>query len=631
MSLRSKIVLILSVVVLLFALADHAIQRTLVFESFVRLEEAEASKDLQRVVQAIRSELQHLDRRCEGWAAWDDTWNFVVEPNQAYVDSNLGTVGFHKNQINLLYICDEEGKVVWGRILDLVDDRPIVLRELPGEALSPSHPLLLEQGRKAGVWRTGHGPMLVSSKPILDSRRNGPSRGTVLMGRFVAEDFVRELRERTGVDFRVWPVDGGSLPPQDREIRDEVTASTSPVLRAKDDETLQAWTTYADTREAPSLVIRADIARDITADGATSVRYALISTVAAGLLIILVLLHLLQRTVLRPLAAVTRHAVEIGRSDETFRKLDLERRDEIGILSREFDRMMEKLSQSRAALVKAARAAGMSEIATAVLHNVGNVLNSVNVSAAMVAQKANGTGAEDLRRALQAVEESAGDLATFLAQDPRGKHLQPLLSAVADQMTRDQEAIRDEVQTLARGIEHIQELVRSQQDHTGRSGVLETIDLSECVEAALSLSSPADDAAVVREYGDFPPCAVDRHRLTEILVNLVQNARESLQEAGVPGGHLTVRLVRAAPGRVRFEVQDEGVGIPAENLDRVFTHGFTTKKSGHGFGLHASANAARELGGSLVVRSDGPGRGATFVLELPVREVPHARLAGARS
>jgi sensor domain CHASE-containing protein len=634
MSLRSKIVLILSGVVILFAALDHATQQKLVLGSFVRLEEEEAKKDLQRVVQALEGEIQHLDRRCDDWAAWDDTFRFVEHPNAAYIASNLGPEGFHKNRINLLYVCDARGKVVWGRILDLDGDRPLALRELPAEALSLAHPLILGRDRPGGVWMTEHGPMLVSSKPILDSRHGGPARGTLILGRILTEEFVAELRDRTGVPFHVWPVESDALPPEDRAVLDEVTASSEFVVREADASVLHVRTTFPDTKAAPTLLIRAEIARDITAEGSKSVRYALISTIAAGLLILLVLLNLLQRTVLDPLAVVTGHAVEIGKSDETFRKLELARTDEIGILSREFDRMMEKLSQSRAALVKTARAAGMSEIATAVLHNVGNVLNSVNVSATLVAQRASHTDAQDLLQAMQAVEASAGDLASFLERDPRGKHLQPLLVSLAEQMAGDQAAIREEMKTLAQGIEHIQELVRSQQDYAGRSGVLEATDPRDPIESALAMSARPGEGEfelALDQDDEVPMCSLDRHRLTEILVNLFRNAREAMVEKGASARRVVVRVRRPAEGRLRIEVEDDGVGIPAGNLERVFTHGFTTKKNGHGFGLHASANAASEMGGTLVARSAGPGRGSTFLLELPVREVRGARLAGART
>jgi signal transduction histidine kinase len=165
--------------------------------------------------------------------------------------------------------------------------------------------------------------------------------------------------------------------------------------------------------------------------------------------------------------------------------------------------------------------------------------------------------------------------------------------------------------------------VQSQQSYAGHTGVLEMTSIQDQVEAALAMTERTmgeDSFEVVREYEAVPTCRVDRHKLMEVLVNLLQNARQALQEEGLARRRITVRVRAGEPGRVLIEVEDTGVGIPAENLQRIFTHGFTTKKNGHGFGLHASANATTEMGGTLVGLSDGPGQGACFRLEIPARQ-----------
>lgn len=752
MSLRSKIVIILFTVVVMYAALDRVIQEVVVFKSFEALEEAQAERDLRRVVQAIQSEVRHLGVRCDDWATWDDTYRFIDDSRRAeqaldvadrtrfgdrardYIVSNLVPECFHKNNLNLLYICDSDGKVVWGRGLDLEGDRDFGLHDFPSERLAPDHPLLVENTRilienlpgsftsddlrklflpfggvrsaevaldpmsaraqssgsvrmetpeaadaalsglsnkevaghairlkaseaPGGLLMTERGPMLVSAKPVLNNQRQGPARGTVIMGRLLSPALVAALARQTGVDFAVWRVQEEDLAAAEQQVLNEVTAQAGEdahVIRVSDEDTLHAYTTYSDIRQAPALLIRANIVRDITARGATAARYALLSTVVAGILILSVLLQLLQRAVLKPIAALTEQAVQVGRSEDFTRKLNLDRADEIGTLSREFDAMMEKLADSRAALVKAARAAGMSEIATGVLHNVGNVLNSVNVSATLVADKARSAGLDDLKGALRAVQESTDDLVTFLQQDPRGKHLYPLLKSLAADLESERETIAREAKTLTQGIEHIKELIQSQQSHAGRSGVLECISLKEEIEVAVNMTGlgiQGRGIEVVREYDDLPPCAVDRHRLKEILVNVIQNAWQSVQareegtrpqasadgtpNAGLDGSgaatsrsRLTLRLKKDDRGRVRIEVADNGLGIPRENLSRIFTHGFTTKKTGHGFGLHASANAAKEMGGALTVHSAGLGTGATFILDLPVEK---HQGAGART
>ncbi len=625
MSLKSKIVIILSAVVLLYAGLDHLVQQLVLRKKFLELEVGEARKDLQRVQRAIQNEISILASRCDGWAAWDDTYRFVQDENAAYVASNLGTEAFRKNGINLLFVCDEQNRVVWGRALNLEDGRDDSLYHFPtapGSVLQPENPLVAARSNGSvgdGVIVTEHGPMLVSSRPIVDSRHGEPPRGTLFLGRYLDDTLLAGLIERIGVRFEVFLSDS-AIEPAERSALSELGKS-DVVFRRPDDTRLHLYTTLPEISGAPSLSIRADIPRLISNEGDKSIRYALVSTVAAGLLMMLVLLKLLQRTVLRPIATLTEHAVYIGKSEELSRKLNLSRKDEIGILSREFDSMTEKLSQSRAAVVHAARAAGMSEIATGVLHNVGNVLNSVNVAATLVADKTRNSGLADLRMAMQTVRDSQGDLSTFIANDPRGKYLYPLLTSLTEQLSAEQRTIVDEVRTLTDGIQHIKELIQSQQSYAGRSGVLESVSIQDEIEKALQITAQSETAPVeiVRDFGDFEPCLVDRHRLLEILVNVIQNARQALAASGRADARLVLRVVRPDEDALRIEIEDNGVGIPPENLDRIFTHGFTTRKEGHGFGLHASANAATEMGGSLSATSPGAGLGATFLLNLPIR------------
>jgi signal transduction histidine kinase len=506
----------------------------------------------------------------------------------------------------------------------------------------------------SGVYMTEKGPLLVAARsiegpeapkadrPIPGVVRKGgapaviaprqPSRGTVIVGRFLDRKLCEELARRTETPFDQWPIDAANIPEVSPGLISEVSAAPDPIYQSIDEQHLSAYVSYPDINGYPALLLRANLGRDATERGSWAVRYALVSTIAAGLLMMLVLLNMMQRTVLKPLAVLTQHAVTIGRSDDFTRRIGSgeKRSDEVGILTQEFDSMIEKVAQSRAALVDTARAAGMSEIATGVLHNVGNVLNSVNVSATLVAQKARNGAHEDLKKVMDLLRPSADDLAGFIQHDPRGKHLYPLLDSLATQLVSDQSTLLQEVSSLTTGIEHIKELVQAQQGYAGRAGVREVLSVAQLIDSAVAITERgvqgSSDIEVVREFQELDACPVDRHRLMEILVNLIQNARQSLMESSKEPRRLTLRLARAGADVLRIEVADTGVGIPAENLARVFNHGFSTKKGGHGFGLHSSANAATEMKGKLTAASEGSGRGATFVLEFPVAA---ALVAGA--
>jgi C4-dicarboxylate-specific signal transduction histidine kinase len=271
-------------------------------------------------------------------------------------------------------------------------------------------------------------------------------------------------------------------------------------------------------------------------------------------------------------------------------------------------------------LVDASRQAGMAEIATNVLHNVGNVLNSVNVSATLASDLAQKSKAAGLGRVVALMREHAHDLGEFISSDPRGKHLPVHLGHLADHLKTEQAAIVRELDSLRSNIEHIKDIVAMQQSYAKVAGVHEIVAVVDLLEDSLRMNAGAlarHGVEVVRDFEGEPLVNIDKHKVLQILVNLVRNAKYACSESGLPDRRVTLS-VRSANGRARIMVADDGVGIVPENLTRIFNHGFTTRAEGHGFGLHSGALAARELGGTLSVHSDGVGRGAAFTLELPL-------------
>jgi C4-dicarboxylate-specific signal transduction histidine kinase len=225
-------------------------------------------------------------------------------------------------------------------------------------------------------------------------------------------------------------------------------------------------------------------------------------------------------------------------------------------------------------------------------------------------------------------------LASFLQRDPRGAHLDPLLEQLSGQLERENAERERELGTLSRGIEHIKDLIHAQQGLAGRAGFLEDVDPRELIETALGLTASASqgyEPQIVREFQELPACPLDRHRLMEVLVNVIQNARQALCTPGLAERKLLLRCVSDSPDDLRIEVEDSGPGIAPEDLARIFTHGFTTRREGHGFGLHASANAMTEMGGKLKAHSAGHGRGACFVLSLPLKRARAEAVAGINS
>jgi C4-dicarboxylate-specific signal transduction histidine kinase len=294
----------------------------------------------------------------------------------------------------------------------------------------------------------------------------------------------------------------------------------------------------------------------------------------------------------------------------------------IGSLRRQVHVQTAVIRQKHQELAQASRQAGRAEVATSVLHNVGNVLNSVNTSAGIIAGLARNSKAQEIAKVTKLLEDHRSDLAEFLTRQKGAEPLLAYLKALTQQVETEQTTTLRELQELTQNIDHIKEIVATQQSYAKITGVMDFQSVPALIEDALRMNAAALDrhkVGVVRQFDALPDILLDRHKVLQILVNLISNAKFALDGSPAEEKRLTVGAHLNGDGIVRISVADNGTGIAPENLTRVFAHGFTTRSDGHGFGLHSGALAAREMGGALLAASEGPGKGATFTLELPVQ------------
>jgi two-component system, NtrC family, sensor kinase len=319
--------------------------------------------------------------------------------------------------------------------------------------------------------------------------------------------------------------------------------------------------------------------------------------------------------------------------EETIRQRTYElsqRNDELVHEIDERKRAQAEVQELHNRLMDASRRAGMAEVATGVLHNVGNVLNSVNVSANLIRDQLRESKVGGLAKAVEMMLAQGEALGRFLQEDAKGRQLPSYLGKLSEHLAAQQRILSDELLRLTGNIEHIKEIVQLQQSYGKTIGVIQHLRPQDVMEEALRLNAAGlqrHTVEVERHFSDLPEMPIDRHKVLQILVNLIANAKQAIEEFNPPRRTITVTVEGDHQTGLRFIVQDNGIGIPEDNLKRIFGHGFTTKKDGHGFGLHSCANAAKEMKGTLTVSSPGIGQGATFTLTLPAGDVLTASTA----
>ncbi len=263
----------------------------------------------------------------------------------------------------------------------------------------------------------------------------------------------------------------------------------------------------------------------------------------------------------------------------------------------------------------------MAEVATGVLHNVGNVLNSINIASTQAMRIVKTSRLGSLQKAEELVQQHLDDFAGFVANDPRGQQFPKYIGQIAKTWEEEQKLLIGELAELTKHIEHVKHVINVQQEHAKVSNVIQELQPAILLEDAIATIMPALKTAhidLVRNIQPLPILHSDPHKIMQILVNLLSNAKHAVMDAKTQEPLIFVQAHRNENNQVVLSVTDNGIGIAPENLRHICQHGFTTKKNGHGFGLHSCALLAKELGGKLEFTSPGIDKGATFSLSLPM-------------
>lgn len=617
MNIRSQVTLLIAGIFVILGLAAIMVGKLVLMPSFAQLERSEASTAMRRIDSVLDQTLSQVAVDSRDWGNWADTYRFVQGRDPDFAKTNITGAALRQVEVNALLIVDKEGNVLLSKDIDLTTGGPLGIDMIAQAALPADFPWRANflYGRPArGLLRTNQGVLMLAAAPILDGNGGGPARGMVLMGRLLTPDVVQGIAAQAQADLTLLPPDPGAV-----SERIEESDTMTRVFRS-----------FNDLYGRPVMGFRVDVPREVTLRGKTAVKVASTSLFAAAVLVLVILVVVLNRVILDPLALITRHAVAIGESTEPEAPLDLKRDDEMGVLAREFDRMVARVAESRMQLVDQSFQAGFAELARGVLHNLGNAMTPIGVRLASLGERLRQAPAED-------AEQAVAELQGSDCEPDRRADLEAFMRLACRELAATVRCAREDVAVMSRQTSAVQTTLAEQMRATRNEHVIEPVRLTELVAQSLEIVPDACRQRLAVEPDEtlrrLGVVRVARTVLRLILQNLIINAADAVRDAGKDRGvlRLSAEIVRQDDvQQLHLSCKDDGVGIAPQNLQRVFEKGFSTKspETNQGIGLHWCANAIAALGGRIWAASEGPGRGASVHLLVPLAAREPATAAG---
>ncbi len=595
MSLRLKTALILAVIFTALSIANFGILHALIYPSILQLETNEAERDLTRCVETLKGTASDLSRFVVDWSSWDDTYDFILEYDESYIESNLLDAFFLQSRIDVIAYYDLEGKLVYGRAFKGIENG--ILQPDPGSPflhLAPTDLLLQHdtpEDELAGLALSAGQAFVVAARPVVKSSGAGPTIGTLLMGRAVNAAMVEQVAKQAQVDLSIWPYGSEQITPQVAASIRSISTQQSVVFERFDKRSMYGYAVYPAIDGTPAVVLQAYIPRVFAVHGNAAALYAQLSLLAAMFITLLLAAGLLERVVIARLAHLGRFVGRVNTERDLGQRLVITSNDEISQLAANINSMMGKLETAAMGLAEAL------ETAEAATKTKSEFLATMS---------------HEIRTPMNGIIGMTGLLMDM-----------PL----PEQQHEFVETIKISADALL-GI--VNDILDFSKVEAGRM-TLEVIDfdLRHVIETTAELLGPKAQAKgieLVTQVMHNVPVLVcgDPGRLRQVLMNLVGNAVKFTQHGEVLIKAELVSIDAAEQQAViKFSITDTGIGVPQDKLCRLFesfsqVDSSTTRKyGGTGLGLAISKKLVELAQGEIGVISQ-EGTGSTFWFTIPL-------------
>jgi two-component system NtrC family sensor kinase len=607
MTIRLKVTVLVAILFALLIAVEGVIQEFVLMPRFMNLERAGARTSMTRVVNALDRSNERLLLNDEEWSNWAELYQFMQDFNPAFISTYTTAEALAPLKVNLLMLVDRDGKVVFSAARNLTTGKSLDLdlaqrKSLPGDFpwrgnTSSGIPV-------RGLVRTDSGVMMLAAAPIFGGSGGGRALGMTLMGQLLTAEQLQKIGTQAQAQLAMrTPTDAAQLP---------------ELLEAGD--VTHVFHAYEDIYGRPVVTLQVDVPRSITTQGRTAIMYSTLYLVAAAVTILVLLLVVLNRLILKRIMHVTHHALVVGAGGDLTVRLDFAGNDEIGRLAREFDRMVERVAESRRQLADRSFQSGFAERAKGIMHNLGNAMTPLSVRLSLLSGRLRSMPLAD-------VGAAAGELASEPRDPQRSADLAQFVQYGCEQIETTVTEAHADVAVMERQVSIVSAALADQSASSENDQVLEPVRLPDLLAQTLEIVPDSCRRRLIVEMDDschaVGVVTVARTVLKMVLQNLIINAADAVRDAGIAQGALRLTAdIEHGEGQAQLHIQckDNGKGIAPEHLTRVFEKGFSTKSrnSNDGIGLHWCANAIRSLGGRIWAVSDGPGFGACMHVLFPL-------------